>query len=70
MKELREILQEAGFVDIVIKEKENSDEIIRGWNFGEGVGKMVFSSYIQATKPSDSLTDVFGKEKSRDLKTM
>ena len=51
MEELKEILKEAGFVDIVIQEKENSDEVIRSWNFGEGVEKMVFSSYIQATKP-------------------
>jgi arsenite methyltransferase len=52
VEELREILKETGFVDIVIHEKENSDEIIRSWNFGEGIEKMVFSSYIQAAKPS------------------
>lgn len=51
MEELKDILREAGFTDIVIQAKENSDEIIRSWNFGEGVEKMVFSSYIQATKP-------------------
>ena len=51
MEELTEILKEAGFVDIVIQAKENSDEIIKSWNFGAGVEKMVFSSYIQATKP-------------------
>ena len=43
-----------GFTDIVIQEKENSDEIIKGWNFGEGVEKMVFSAYIQARKPPNS----------------
>lgn len=53
MEELREILRKAGFIDIVIQDKENSDEIIKNWNFGEGVEKMVFSAYIQARKPSD-----------------
>jgi hypothetical protein len=52
VEELREILKEAGFIDVVIRRKENSDEIICGWNFGEGVEKMVFSAYVQATKPS------------------
>ena len=51
MEELKEILRKAGFTDIVIQNKENSDEIIRGWNFGEGVEKMVFSAYIKAKRP-------------------
>jgi arsenite methyltransferase len=51
VEELKEILKEAGFVDIVIQAKEQSDEIIISWNFGEGIENMVFSSYIQATKP-------------------
>jgi hypothetical protein len=51
VEELKHILEETGFADIVIQEKENSEEIIRSWNFGEGVEKMVFSSYIRATKP-------------------
>jgi len=41
----------AGFTAIVIQNKENSDEIIRNWNFGEGVEKMVFSAYVKAVKP-------------------
>jgi len=49
--ELEKLLSTAGFVDIMIKDKDNSDEIIRGWNFGEGVEKMVFSAYIQAKRP-------------------
>jgi hypothetical protein len=53
VEELKEILTRAGFIDIVIQDKENSDEIIRGWNFGEGVEKMVFSAYITARKPGD-----------------
>lgn len=52
MEELKEILRKAGFIDIVIQGKENSEEIIKGWNFGENVEKMVFSAYIQAKKPS------------------
>jgi hypothetical protein len=51
VEELREILEKAGFTDIVIQDKDNSDEIIRSWNFGEGVEKMVFSAYITARKP-------------------
>ena len=51
MEELRIMLEAAGFSDITIKGKEKSDEIIKGWNFGEGVENMVFSAYIQARKP-------------------
>jgi hypothetical protein len=50
VKELKEMLQTAGFADITIKDKEKSDEIIKGWNFGKGVENMVFSAYIQAKK--------------------
>jgi hypothetical protein len=46
------MLQTAGFTDIAIEGKEKSDEIIKGWNFGEGVEHMVFSAYIWAKKPS------------------
>jgi len=42
------MLEKAGFADILIKGKERSDEIIRGWNFGGGVENMVFSAYIRA----------------------
>lgn len=51
MEELKRILEAAGFSDIAIKDKEKSDEIIKGWNFGEGVENMVFSAYIRAKKP-------------------
>jgi hypothetical protein len=49
--ELKHILEKAGFVDILIEDKDNSDEIIKNWNFGEGVERMVFSVYIKARKP-------------------
>jgi arsenite methyltransferase len=51
VEELKEILRKSGFTDIVIQNKDNSDDIIRSWNFGEGVERMVFSAYIKATKP-------------------
>ena len=51
MEELKRILKKAGFTDIVIQDKENSEGIIKSWNFGEGVEKMVFSAYVQAKKP-------------------
>ncbi len=46
-----DILTRAGFRDIVITDKQNSDEVIRSWKFGEGVEKMVVSAYIRAIKP-------------------
>jgi arsenite methyltransferase len=50
VEELKKMLGVAGFVNITIKGKEKSDEIIRGWNFGEGVEDMVFSAYIKQAK--------------------
>ncbi len=52
METLKSYLEKAGFVDIQIINKENSEEIIQSWNFGEGVEKAVFSAYIKAFKPS------------------
>ena len=51
MKELKKMLEVAGFTDLAIRHKEKSDEIIKTWNFGEGVENMVFSAYILARKP-------------------
>lgn len=51
MEELTGILKKAGFADILIDDKANSDEIIKSWNFGAGVEKMVFSAYVKARKP-------------------
>lgn len=51
MEELTGILGKAGFREIEIAEKKNSDEIIKSWKFGEGTEKMVFSAYIRAKKP-------------------
>ncbi len=55
MEELKRILGKAGFSDIAIDGKERSDEIIKSWNFGEGVEKMVFSAYIKAKKNSKNV---------------
>jgi hypothetical protein len=52
VEELKSILEKAGFTDIAIEGKEQSDEIIRSWNFGEGVETMVFSAYIKTKKPA------------------
>ncbi len=52
MEELRDMLANAGFQNIEITGKQNSDDVIRSWNFGEGVEKMVLSAYIRATKPA------------------
>jgi hypothetical protein len=51
VEELKHILENAGFIDMAIKEKQKSDKIIGSWNFGEGIENMVFSAYIQARKP-------------------
>jgi hypothetical protein len=51
VEELRDLLSNAGFTDIAVQDKDNSDDIIKSWNFGEGIEKMVFSAYIQARRP-------------------
>jgi hypothetical protein len=49
--EVEGILSGLGFQGIEIRQKEQSEEIIRGWNVAEGAEKVVFSAYIQAVKP-------------------
>ena len=51
--EVKGILSNLGFRDIVITPKEQSEEIIREWGVAEGAEKVVFSAYIQAIKPED-----------------
>jgi len=48
---VRQILEEQGFEKISIMRKDNSDLIIRNWNFGDGTEQMVFSAYIRALRP-------------------
>lgn len=49
--EVEGILSGLGFEEIAIREKGQSEEIIRGWNVAENAEKVVFSAYIQAVKP-------------------
>jgi hypothetical protein len=49
--EVKEMLSNLGFQEIDIRTKDQSDEIIRGWNIGQGAEKVVFSAYIKAIKP-------------------
>jgi hypothetical protein len=49
--EVKNILSDLGFEKTAIISKEQSEDIIRGWNVAEGAEKIVFSAYIQAVKP-------------------
>ncbi|MDY6823611.1 MAG: hypothetical protein SWH68_07435 [Thermodesulfobacteriota bacterium] len=49
---MRQILNQAGFINITITPKKDSDTIIKDWNVAEGAEKMVFSAYIKAEKPA------------------
>jgi arsenite methyltransferase len=49
--EVETTLTALGFEDIKINRKEQSKEIIRGWNISEGAENVVFSAYIHAVKP-------------------
>jgi hypothetical protein len=49
--EVKRILSDLGFYEITISPKEQSEDIIRGWNVTEGAEKAVFSAYVQAVKP-------------------
>jgi hypothetical protein len=49
--EVERILSGLGFQEIAIRQKGQSEEIIRGWAVAEGAEKVVFSAYIQAVKP-------------------
>ncbi|ACV63352.1 Methyltransferase type 11 [Desulfofarcimen acetoxidans DSM 771] len=49
--ELVSILNKAGFKNILVKNKANSEEIINSWNFGQNIEKVVVSADIRAIKP-------------------
>ncbi len=49
--EVKQILSNLGFREIVITPKEQSEEIIAQWNIIQGAEKVVFSAYIEAAKP-------------------
>jgi hypothetical protein len=48
--EVKKILSDLGFQKITISPKEQSEDIIRGWNVAESAEKVVFSAYVQAVK--------------------
>lgn len=50
--DLVRVLEEAGFVDIVIRAKGNSDEVITSWESKRGFESQVFAAEVTATKPA------------------
>lgn len=50
--ELQQMLEDSGFVDIVITPKDESKDFIRDWAPGRNIEDYVLSAYIQAVKPS------------------
>ncbi|BET67363.1 arsenite methyltransferase [Opitutales bacterium ASA1] len=55
--ELIRILQEAGFTDIAVRAKGNSDEVITSWESKRGFESKVFAAEVTATKPGGDKTD-------------
>jgi len=52
--EVKRILSILGFQEIRIRQKYQSEKIIREWNVAEDAEKVVFSAYIQAVKLNDA----------------
>lgn len=50
--ELETLLKDAGFIDVVIQPKKNSDEVIGSWESKRGFESKVFAAAITATKPA------------------
>ena len=61
--EVKKILLELGFQEISINPKEKTEEVIREWNIGKSVEKIVFSAYIQAIKPINQSVAILKAEK-------
>lgn len=53
---MRQLLADAGFVDVRIDIKPQSAEIIASWMPGSGAEAYVASAYVTATKPADGRT--------------
>lgn len=51
LTELKKILTEAGFIDIDIRPKTNSSEIITSWESKRGFEQKVFAAEVTARKP-------------------
>jgi len=54
IEELRVILQQAGFVDIVIRPRGNSDEVITSWESKRGFADRVAAAEVLARKPESA----------------
>lgn len=54
---MENLLINSGFTKIEFIDKENSEDIIKSWNFGAGVEKAVFSVYVKAQKGGHSSLD-------------
>ncbi len=52
VEELYPIIERAGFTNISIRPKDNSDEIVSGWQPGSNIEDFIFSAYISASKPN------------------
>ena len=52
LAELAAILRHAGFVDVVIRPKSNSAEVIESWDAVASVGAKVFAAEVLARKPA------------------
>jgi len=52
LADLKKILDDAGFVDVVIRPKGNSDEVITSWESKRGFEEKVFAAEVTARKPS------------------
>lgn len=50
--ELIALLQEAGFTDIAVRPKGNSDEVIGSWEAKRGFEQQVFAAEVTATRPA------------------
>lgn len=50
--ELEAILRDAGFTNIVIRAKGNTDEVITSWEAKRGFESKVFAAEVTATKPA------------------
>ena len=50
--ELLDILRDAGFVDIIVRPRGNTDEIIGSWDQRRGLEQQVFAAEVLAQKPA------------------
>lgn len=52
--ELLRILEEAGFTDVAVRPKGNTDEVITSWEASRGLERKVFAAEVMATRPAAS----------------